>query len=167
MMAKVKNPNIKQIDIDFLLKVNTIDVGTNVESEVYFTKYNMFIDMVSKSITNRNEPDSSTRLFQSGSSVGAVDQFMFMTPYTGYTFAKNDWWIVDLDPQFPLNGAVLNCQSSFYQYCIVYPTINWLAIKIGNTSIIGIQPKISKLPLSISRVNTNYQAYTFRSGRWS
>lgn len=54
IMAKVKNPNSKQIDIDFTLKVNTVNPTTHVESELYMTKYNMFIDMVAMSITSRN-----------------------------------------------------------------------------------------------------------------
>ena len=53
-LAKVKNPSVKQIDIDFVLKINKIDVSTNIESQLYLTTYNMFIDMVTKSITNRN-----------------------------------------------------------------------------------------------------------------
>lgn len=53
-LAKVKNPAVKQIDIDFTLKVSTLQVSSNVESQLYLTSYNMFIDMVSKSITNRN-----------------------------------------------------------------------------------------------------------------
>jgi len=53
-LAKIKNPSVKQIDIDFVLKINKIDVSTNIESQLYLTTYNMFIDMVTKSITNRN-----------------------------------------------------------------------------------------------------------------
>lgn len=53
-IAKIKNPNNKQIDVDFLLKINTVSVTTNVESQLYYTEYNMFFDMLTKSITNRN-----------------------------------------------------------------------------------------------------------------
>ena len=90
-----------------------------------------------------------------------------MTPYTGGTFQQNDWWIVDLDPQFPLSGAIYNCQKPYFQYCIIYPTINWLAVKIGNGTILSLQPFISKLPMSISRVDTTFQCFTFMSGRWA
>ena len=74
---------------------------------------------------------------------------------------------MDLDTQFPLNGTVSNCQKPYYQYCIIYPTINWLAVKIGNGTIISLQPFISQLPLSISRVDTYFKTYTFKSGRWA
>jgi hypothetical protein len=127
----------------------------------------MFIDMVTKSITNRNEVDSSSVFFQAGASVGMTNQFINMTPYTGWTFAENDWWIIDLDTQFPLSGNIYNCQKPYYQYCIIYPTINWLAVKIGTGNQISLQPFISQLPNSISRVDTTFQCYTFRSGRWS
>jgi hypothetical protein len=165
-LAKVKNPSVKQIDIDFTLKVNTINIATNIESELYLTTYNMFIDMVSKSITPLNELNSSSILFQAGASVGMSNQFINMTPYTGGTFLENDWWIVDLDTQFPLNGQIYNCQKPYYHYCIVYPTINWLAVKIGNGTLLSLQPFISQLPLSISRVDTYFKTYTFMSGRW-
>jgi hypothetical protein len=49
MVAKITNPALKQIDINFLLKVNTISTGT--ETPLYQTNYNMFINMVSPSIT--------------------------------------------------------------------------------------------------------------------
>jgi hypothetical protein len=72
-----------------------------------------------------------------------------------------------MDTQFPLSGNIYNCLSPFYQYCIIYPTINWLAVKIGNGTIISLQPFISQLPLSISRVDTTFTCYTFETGRWS
>jgi hypothetical protein len=53
-LAKAKTPAVKQIDIDFILKITTLNVATNIESALYLTTYNMFIDMVSKSITSRN-----------------------------------------------------------------------------------------------------------------
>lgn len=92
---------------------------------------------------------------------------MNITPYTAGTWSRDDWWIIDLDSQFPLSGAISSCQQPYYQYCIIYPTINWLAVKIGNGTIISLQPAISKLPMSISRVDTSFQVYTFMSGRWS
>lgn len=166
-MAKIMNPSVKQIDINFLVRVNTLAVATNQESTLYETSYNMFIDMVSSATTPRNEVDSSTVFFQAGAKVGMTNQYFSMTPYSQGTFVENDWWIVDLDPQFPLSGTVYNCQQPFYQYCIVYPTINWLAVKIGNGSLISLQPYITQLPLSISRTDTTFKTYTFLAGRYS
>lgn len=167
IIGKITNPSLKQIDINFLLKVNTLAVSTNIETPVYQTSYNMFFDMLTASITSRSEVNSSSVMFQPGSTVGQSNRFFNITPYTGNTFNTNDWFIVNLDPQFPLSGSIYNCLSPFYQYCIIYPTINWLAIKIGNGTIISLQPFISQLPISISRVDTTYTCYTFLSGRWS
>lgn len=167
IIGKVRNPASNQIDINFLLKVNTLTVATNIETKFYQTSYNMFIDMRAASITSRSELNSSTLMFQPGSTIGDTDKYMNITPYSASSFSQNDWFIMDLDPQFPLNGNIYNCQSPFYQYCIIYPTINWLAIKIGNGTIISLQPFISKLPISLSRSDTTYQCYTFKSGRWS
>ena len=150
-----------------MLKVNTLAVSNNVETALYQTTYNMFIDMVSSSITPRNELNSSSLFFQPGAKVGMPNQYFNISPYTAATFVENDWWILDLDPQFPLSGDIYNCQKPFYQYCIIYPTINWLAVKIGNGSLIPLQPFITQLPLSISRVDTTFKCYTFLSGRWS
>jgi len=50
---------------------------------------------------------------------------------------------------------------------MIFPTINWLAVMIGNGTIISLQPFLTQLPISISRVDTTYQSYTFKSGRWS
>lgn len=128
----------------------------------------MWIDMLGLSTINRIEPNSSTSFFQAGASVGDTNQYFNITPYTGYSqFGTNDWWIIDFDFQFPLSGNILNCQKPYYQYCIIYPSINWLAVKIGNTTIIPLQPYISKLPISISRVDTIFKCYTFMNSRWA
>lgn len=166
IIGKIMNPGLKQIDINFVLKINRLD-NTNVQTPIYYTTYNMFIDMVASSITNRNELNSSTIFFEAGASVGDTNKFFNISPYSAGSFLENDWWIVDLDTQFPLSGNIFNCQKPFYQYCIIYPTINWLAVKIGNGTLIPLQPFISQLPLSISRVDTYFNCYTFRSGRWS
>ena len=166
-LAKAKNPSVKQIDIDFTLKINTISISSNIESQLYLTTYNMFIDMVTKSITSRNELNSSSIMFQAGASVAKTNQFFNIIPYTGGTFLENDWWIVDLDTQFPLSGSISSCQQPYYKYCIIYPTINWLVVKIGNGTLLSLQPFISQLPQSISRVDTTFKTYTFMSGRWS
>ena len=167
IVAKITNPSLKQIDINFMLRVRTLAVATNIETQLYQTTYNMFIDMVTASVTNRNEANSSSIFFQPGSSVGQANRYFNITPYTLNTFNSNDWFIVNLDTQFPLSGAIYNCLSPFYQYCIIYPTINWLAVKIGNGTILSLQPVISQLPISISRTDTTFTCYTFQSGRWA
>lgn len=40
-----------------------------------------------------------------------------------------------------------------------------MAIKINNGTLINLSAYVSQLPLSISRVDTTYKAYTFMSGR--
>lgn len=45
---------MKQMDINFKLRVNSLALATNIETPLYETDYNMFIDMVSSSITQRN-----------------------------------------------------------------------------------------------------------------
>lgn len=62
---------------------------------------------------------------------------------------------------------MIGCLPTFYEHCIVYKEINWLAIRIGNTTLLSLQVLIDKLPTSISRVDTTYTAYTFKSNRWS
>lgn len=54
VIGKVTNPSSQQIDINFMLKINTLEISSNIESTLYQTKYNMFIDMVPSGITNRN-----------------------------------------------------------------------------------------------------------------
>jgi hypothetical protein len=106
-------------------------------------------------------------MFQAGSVVGMTNRYINITPYTTTGgFSNGDWFIVNMDSQFPFSGTVFNCLSPFYQYCIVYPTINWLAVKVGNGTILPLQVVVSQLPISISRVDTTYTAYTFLSGRW-
>jgi hypothetical protein len=167
IIGKIVNPGVKQIDINFQVKINTLAVATNIESTLYESSYNMFIDMVTSATVARNEVNSNSIFFQAGAKVGSVNQYFGITPYSQGTFAPNDWWILNLDPQFPLSGTVINCQQPFYQYCIVFPTINWLAVKIGNGSLISLQPIISQLPLSISRTDTTFSGYTFMAGRYS
>lgn len=70
IIAKITNPSLKQIDINFMLKVKTLSVASNVESQLYQTTYNMFIDMLAASITGRSETNSSSIFFQAGSTVG-------------------------------------------------------------------------------------------------
>jgi hypothetical protein len=54
MVGKITNPAVKQIDINFQMKVTTLTVATGVEAPMYQTNYNMFIDMVSASIALSN-----------------------------------------------------------------------------------------------------------------
>ena len=87
IMGKIRNPASNQIDINFLLKVNTLTVSTNIESTLYQTNFNMFMDMRSASITNRNEVDSSTLMFQPGSTIGDTNRYMNITPYSASSFS--------------------------------------------------------------------------------
>lgn len=59
------------------------------------------------------------------------------------------------------------CQSVYYQHCIVFREINWFAVKIANTTLLPLQIYVHKLPTDLSRVNTYYEAFTFKSERWS
>ena len=62
---------------------------------------------------------------------------------------------------------MIGCLPTFYEHCIVYKEINWVAIKIGNTTLLDLQVIIDKMPTSISRVNTMYQAFTFKNRKWA
>lgn len=168
IMAKIMNPASKKYDINFLLQVNTISIATREESTLYESYYNMFFNMLNPSISSRSEPDTSTMMFEPGSKVGDTNKYFKNIPYNASSgYSSGDWYIVDMDPDFELNGQVTGCLSPFYEYCIVYKEINWLAVKIGNTTLNELQVYVTKLPTSISRVSTNYQAFTFKSERWS
>jgi hypothetical protein len=54
----------------------------------------MFFNMLSPSITNRNEVDSTTTMFGPGSKVGDYGKYININPYTGGTFNTGDWYIV-------------------------------------------------------------------------
>ena len=75
--------------------------------------------------------------------------------------------MVDMNEEFQLNGRVSGCLSIYYIYCIVFEEINWFAVKIGNTTLLPLQVTVGKMPVSISRVNTYYNAFNFKSERWS
>ena len=168
IMAKVMNPSSKKYDVNWLLQVNTITVATKEEFTLYESYYNMFFNMLSPSISSRSEADASTVMFEPGSKVGDQNKYMKNIPYTTTgAWSRGDWYIIDMDPDFALNGNVAGCLPQFYHYCIVFKEINWLAVNIDNTTIIELFTYITKLPTSISRVNTNYQAYTFKSERHS
>lgn len=127
----------------------------------------MFFNMLTPSITNRNEVDTSTVMFGPGSKVGDYGKFINVMPYTGATFSSGDWYIVEMNSQFQLNGQQGGCLPIFYQYCIVFREINWYAIKIGNTTLLPLQAYVLRLPTSISRVDTTYKAYTYLAARYS
>ena len=168
IMAKVMNPSSKKYDVNWLLQVNTITVATKEEFTLYESYYNMFFNMLSPSVSSRSEADTSTVMFEPGSRVGDMNKYMKNIPYTTTgAWSPGDWYIIDMDPNFELNGNVAGCLSQFYHHCIVFKEINWLAVNIDNTTIIELFTYITKLPTSISRVNTNYQAYTFKGERHS
>lgn len=166
-MAKIVNPVNQKYDINFVLRVNSIAVATKEESTLYESYYNMFFNMLTPSVTNRNELDSTTVMFGPGSKVGDYGKFINVNPYTGGTFSTGDWYIVEMNSEFPLNGQLAGCLPIFYQNCIVFREINWFAIKIGNTTILPLQVYVLRLPTSISRVDTIYKAYTFLASRYS
>jgi hypothetical protein len=167
IMGRILNPASIRVDINFCVKINTINPSTMVESPLYEGMHNMFFDMRNPSISLSSELDSSTSMFQPGAKVGDLDKYLTITPYTPSTFNSGDWFILDLDPAFRLTLTVDNCLQGFYLTCIVFPTVNWLAVQIGNGTIIPVYPHISQLPLSISRVDTTYNCYNFISNRWS
>lgn len=68
-----------------------------------------------------------------------------------------------LQNSIPVDG----CSSPYYDYCIVFPEINWLMVKIGNTSILDLRVTIKEMPTSLSRVLKQYKAYTFKSTRYA
>lgn len=45
--------------------------------------------------------------------------------------------------------------------------MNWLAIQIGNGTLVNVYPHIEQLPLSISRTNTFFNCYTFTGSRFT
>lgn len=106
-------------------------------------------------------------MFEPGAKVGDTDKYIIVTPYTPGTFTSGDWFIVDLDPSFQMTKTVDNCLTGFYLTCIVFPTVNWLAVQIGNGTIIPLYQHIDKLPLSISRTDTTYKCYNFLINRWT
>jgi hypothetical protein len=60
-------------------------------------------------------------MFGPGSKVGDYGKFINVMPYTGTgTFSSGDWYIVEMNSEFPLNGQQAGCQQIFYQYCIVF-----------------------------------------------
>lgn len=72
-----------------------------------------------------------------------------------------------MNNEFLLNGVVGNCIYNFYKRCIVFKEINWVAIHINNGTLIPFYPQITQMPLSISRVDTYYECYTWKAERWA
>ena len=126
--------------------------------------------MLSASITSRSESDSTSVMFEPGSKVGDNGKYINTIPYTvsnSGVFSTGDWFILDMNDEFPLNGKVGPCPTMYYQHCIVFREVNWFAVKIGNTTLLDLQVYVDKLPVSISRTNTYYNAFTFKSERWA
>lgn len=167
VMGKITNPTTVNVDINFILKINTRNPTTETESPLYEGQHNMFIDMRTPSITLASETNSASTMFEPGAKVGDTDKYFIVTPYTPGTFSSGDWFIVDMDPNFQLTKTVDNCLSGFYLTCIVFPTVNWLAVQIGNGTIIPLYQHVEKLPLSISRTDTTFKTYNFLVRRWT
>ena len=97
--------------------------------------------MLTPSISTFNEADSTTTMFQPGSKVGDENKYFNAIPVTqAASYSKGDWYILDMDPDFVLEGTVSGCQSPYYQKCIVFKEINWLAVHIGNTTLLTLFP---------------------------
>ena len=93
-----------------------------------------------------------------------------MTPYTSLNlgvFQPGDWFIAEMNSEFQLSGTVGNCLNNFYTYCVVFTENNWLAVKIGNGTLIELRVYVTKMPVSISRVDTTWTAWTYKSQRFT
>ncbi len=62
----------------------------------------MFFNMLSPSVTSRNEFNTSTSMFEPGAKVGDMGKYIKNTPYTvvGSGFSQGDWYIVDMSTDF-------------------------------------------------------------------
>lgn len=122
--------------------------------------------MLDASISTSTNADKTSQMFEPGAKVGDANKYINHIPYTG-TYLENDWFIVVMNSEFQLNGVVNNCIANFYKRCIVFKEINWVAININNGTLIPFYPQITQMPLSISRVDTVYTCYTWKSERWT
>lgn len=130
IMGKIMNPTSVQRDINFQLKISTMDPSTHEESPLYFHESRMFINMLTGTPSGQTEADSHSSMFEPGAKVGDYGKYIIHKPETSGSFAKGDWFIAEMDTQFTYSGVVNGCLAAFYQYCIVFPEVNWLAIKI-------------------------------------
>lgn len=96
----------------------------------------MFFNMLTSGITYRSEVDSTTVMFEPGSRVGDEDHYFLAIPYSATSFSQGDWFVIDMNTEFLLSGDIMGCQTIFYEHCIIYKEINWLAIRIGNTTLL-------------------------------
>lgn len=70
---------------------------------MYESYYNMFFNMLSPSISSRNEPDTTSVMFEPGSRIGDNGKYINNIPYTvshSGLFHTNDWYIVDMNEEF-------------------------------------------------------------------
>ena len=170
VVAKITNPSSVAININWVLQGTTMSVASKEETPLYQSTFTMFINMLSPSISSSAEADSTTAMFQPGSGVGDSGRYFNAIPLTNSgTFSEEDWYVVEMSSDFPLasTSSVAGCQFPYYLRCLVFPEVNWLAVQIGNTTLLPLYPTISLLPKSISRSDTTYQAYTFKSSRWA
>lgn len=81
----------------------------------------MFFNMLTPSVSSVNEVDSTTTMFQLGVKVGDYGKYINVLPYTSSSaFLTDDWYIIEMNSEFPLNGQTGGCLPIFYQYCIVF-----------------------------------------------
>ena len=59
-------------------------------------------------------------MFEPGSRIGDVNKFFKTIPHSGSGFSEGDWFIVDMDKDFELEGTVGDCFPSYYEHCIVF-----------------------------------------------
>ena len=120
--------------------------------------------MLDASISTSTNADKTSQMFEPGAKVGDANKYVNHIPYnSGSGYSENDWFIVVMNSEFQLNGIINNCILNFYKRCIVFKEINWVAININNGTLIPFYPQITQMPLSISRVDTYYQCYTWKS----
>jgi hypothetical protein len=58
----------------------------------------MFINMLTPSISNINEVNSQSVMFEGGAKVGDYGKYINTIPYTGNSvFNTNDWFIIEMN----------------------------------------------------------------------
>ena len=60
----------------------------------------MFFNMLSPSVSSRNEYNTSTIMFEPGAKVGDTGKYINNIPYTTGSFSEEDWYIVDMSTDF-------------------------------------------------------------------
>lgn len=53
--------------------------------------------MLNPSISNINEPDSTTLMFEPGAKVGDLNKYVNQTPWSNSNFSQYDWYICEMN----------------------------------------------------------------------